>query len=374
MSEGATGEPDEQQSPQQRRFVRRLVMVIVVVGLIAVALVILGLAWTAILTVFGGVLIGVLLDGVADRIAGWTRMPRSLALVLVLLLGVGALVGSGFWLGPALAEHFEGLREQLALAWQDLRAAIAAREWGPRVLDELPSLDASWLLSPRLGGLLSTTLGSIASLALVAVFGIYFAVDPARYINVIVLLLPPDRRSHFRELFSAIARALRSWFVGRFFSMAIVGAGTALGLWIAGVPLALPLGILAGVLSFVPNLGPILSAIPGILVGFSVSPMTALWAFVTYIIVQLIESNALTPIVEQWVVSIPPAYLLAFQMLMGLSGGLIGLFMATPVLVTIVVIVQFVYLRDTLGDRIRLIGEPAEPAPPQPAFKPIEPA
>lgn len=343
--------------PQQRRFTRRVMIVVAVVGLIAVGLVIFGLAWTAMLTVFGGVLIGVLLDGVAQRIAGWTRMPRTLALALVLLIGLGATIGAGFWLGPALAQHFEGLREQITTVWQDLRAWLAAREWGARILEELSNLELSSVLTARFGGLLSTTLGSLASLALVAVFGIYFAIDPPRYLGVIVLLFPPDRREHTQALFSAIGRALRSWFIGRFLSMAVVGAGTALGLWIAGVPLAIPLGILAGVLSFVPNLGPIMSAIPGILVGLSVDPMTALWALLVYIVVQLIESNLITPIIEQWVVSMPPAYLLAFQMLMGLSGGIIGLFMATPVLVTIVVIVQSVYLRDTLGDDITLIGE-----------------
>lgn len=346
----------------QRRFVRRVMIVVGVVGLISVTLVIFGLAWTAMLTLFGGVLIGVILDGVANRISVWTRMPRTLALALVLLLGLGAAIGIGFWFGPALVGQLEGLREQLTTAWESSRAWLEQREWGARVLEDMSNMQLTSVLSPRFGGLLSTTVGTIASLLLVAVFGIYFAFDPELYIGGFVHLFPQEQRERVRELFGAIARALRSWFLGRLLSMAVVGVGTGIGLWIADIPLAAPLGTLAGLASFVPNLGPIMSSIPGILVGLSISPQMALWALLVYVVVQLLESNLITPFIEQWVVSLPPVLLLAFQMLMGLSAGVIGLFMATPLLVTIVVIVQILYLRDVLEDDVEVIGGPHTPA------------
>lgn len=341
----------------QRRFVRRVMIVVGVVGLITLALVIFGLAWTAMLTLFGGVLIGVVLDGVADRIAGWTRMPRTLALAVVLLLGLGVTIGLGFWLGPALIGQLEGLREQVTTAWNDLRGWLEQQPWGPRLLEDLSHVELTSVISPRFGGLLSTTVGTLASLLLVAVFGIYFAIDPELYLGGLVRLFPHPRRARVRELCEAIARALRSWFIGRLLSMAVIGVGTGIGLWIAGVPLAAPLGLLAGLASFVPNLGPILSAVPGILVGLSASPQTALWALLVYVAVQFLESWLITPFIEQRVVSMPPVLLLAFQMLMGLSAGVIGLFMATPLLVTLVVIVQALYLRDMLEDDVVLIGE-----------------
>jgi predicted PurR-regulated permease PerM len=110
MTDAATAE-SEASHITQRRFVRRVMIVIGVVGLIALTLVIFGLAWTAMLTLFGGVMIGVILDGIATRISGWTRMPRMLALVLVLLIGLGATIGLGFWIGPAVVNQLEGLRE-----------------------------------------------------------------------------------------------------------------------------------------------------------------------------------------------------------------------------------------------------------------------
>ncbi|PRQ03890.1 hypothetical protein ENSA7_51810 [Enhygromyxa salina] len=330
---------------------------VAVVAFASVILVLVGLAWTAILTIFGGVLIGVLLDGIAQKIADWTRMPRLLALALVLLAMLGATIGVLIWIGPALAEHFEGLRQQITITWQALRSWLQARTWGSRLYAELSNMEIQSLLTPRFGGFLSTTVGTIGALLLIAVFGLYFAVDPTLYLRGTARLFPPDRRDRVLDLFRAIGRALRSWFVGRFLSMVVVGAGTAIGLWAVGVPLALPLGILAGVLSFVPNLGPMISAVPGVLVGLSVDPRTALWALLVYVGVQIIESYVITPLIQQRVVSMPPALLLAFQLLMGLSGGIIGLFMATPLLVAIVVVVQSLYLRDALHDDVRVIGE-----------------
>jgi predicted PurR-regulated permease PerM len=341
-----------------RRFVRRVAIVVGLVALVAISLVVFGLAWTTTLTLFGGMLIGVILDGVAQRIAKWTHAPRTLVVILLLLVMLGATVGAGFWLGPAIADRVAGLSEQVSAAWSDIRTWLAGRPWGESILEDLSTLEVTSVMTPRFGGLLSTTVGSIASLLLVAVFGIYFALDPKSYICGFAQLFHPHQRGRVLELFAAIGRALRSWFVGRFLSMVVVGIGTGIGLWLVGVPLALPLGILAGVLSFVPNVGPILSAVPGVLIGFSIDPKTALWALLVYVGVQVLETYAINPVIQQRVVSMPPALLLAFQILMGLSGGMIGLFMATPMLVTIVVIVQSVYLRDTLGDDVHLIGAP----------------
>src|SRR5690606_17989500 len=133
-----------------------------------------------------GVLIGVVLDGIATRISSWTRMPHSLALALVLLIGVGVTIGVGFWIGPAVVEQLEGLREQLTSAWAQLQAWLGQQPWGPRLLEDLSKIALTSVWARRFGGPLSTTLGTLASLVLVAVFGIDFAVDPELYLGGLV--------------------------------------------------------------------------------------------------------------------------------------------------------------------------------------------
>lgn len=169
-----------------------------------------------------------------------------------------------------------------------------------------------------------------------------------------------DAGERLTTMSRSFVRLLRSWLVGRFISMGIVGVGTALGLWVVGVPLALPLGVIAALSSFVPNVGPILSALPGILLGFTAGPHVALYALAVYFGVQLVESYLVTPVIQHEMVSLPPALLLSFQLLMSFSAGAIGLFTATPILVVLVVIVQSLYLRELFHDAVAIIGAPKD--------------
>jgi predicted PurR-regulated permease PerM len=336
----------------EQSFVRRLLIGTGVVLLLGMVLWLLHLAGQGVLIVLAGVVIAVLIDGLVR----WAPLPRIVSLLLLGVLTLGVLVGLSWWMGASLVEQLDGIQDRARDGWPRVQAWLNERTWGARTLEELSKF--KWTeQGGRFGEVLFAAFGGIATLLLVPVFGVFFALSPDLYIESIVTLFPIPRRPRVREVVGEIGRALRSWLGGRFISMTVVGVGTSLGLWAAGVPMPLALGVIAGFLSFVPNIGPPLAAIPGVLVALSESPTTALWAIGVYFAVQAVDNYVVTPIVDQHAVDVPPAAQLGMQLLLGLAAGAIGVFLATPLMIMIVVMVQAFYVQDVLKDPVRLLGK-----------------
>jgi predicted PurR-regulated permease PerM len=334
-------------------FVRRVLIATGVVVAIGMVLWLLHLAGHGMLIVLAGIVIAVLIDGLVRR----SPLPRIPSLVVLAVVTLGLLGALSWWMGAALYDQLEGVQERAREAWPRVQAWLNARPWGAKSLEELSKFQWTEQAGGRFGEVLFAAFGGIATLLLVPVFGIFFAVSPKLYVESIVHLFPLDRRPRVREVAGEVGRALRSWFIGRFISMTVVGIGTTLGLWAAGVPMPIALGLIAGLLSFVPNVGPPIAAIPGVLVGLSVSPTTALWAVGVYVGVQAVDNYIVTPFVDQRAVDVPPAAQLGMQLLLGLAAGAIGVFLATPLMIMIVVMVQAFYVQDVLLDPVSLLGQ-----------------
>ncbi len=189
----------------------------------------------------------------------------------------------------------------------------------------------------------TSTFGFLGDLYTVFFLGLFLAATPKEYVKGIVSLVPRKGRSKANDVLQRMGLNLRSWFKGMTYSVLITFALTAGGLLALGVDQWLILSILAGLLTFIPNFGPIISLIPAVLVGFLDSPQQALYIGILYFFIQLIESNLITPYIQNKMLSIPAALLLFFQMLMGVLGGAWGVVMATPFLVVIMTLVQELY-------------------------------
>ena len=163
--------------------------------------------------------------------------------------------------------------------------------------------------------------------------------------------------SSMKELLVSMGQALRWWLIGRFTSMVIVGILTGIGVWLAGIPLALTLGFIAATLSFIPIIGPALTLVPLVLVAVVEDPVLALWAAAIYLVIQFLESYFITPIVQKKAVFIPPAILISAQTLMGVLFGMLGILLATPIALLVIVAVQILYARDTLGEQVHIMGK-----------------
>ena len=343
---------DEQSA--QTVFIRKVVIVFAIGGLAI-------LLWQLrdmLLLVFGAVLVSVIVRAAASPLHRRLGLSENIAIGLVAVIIVGA-AGTGTWFfGNDIAAQARTLSTSLPSAWTAFEARIGDLVIGERlaqlVRDATPS--GKGVLSAA-GGVVTSLGSSLAGALLVLVGGIYLAVQPGLYRNGLLKLVPAPRRTLTGEALDDSGRALKAWLRGQLFSMAVVAIMVGSGLWVLGVPLAFLLGIIAGLFDFVPLIGPIAAAIPALLLALTVGPTTALWTGALYLLVQQIEGNILSPLVQQHEVDLPPALLLFALLGFGILFGVVGVLLAAPLTVVAFVMIKRLYVREALGTQTSVPGE-----------------
>ena len=205
-------------------------------------------------------------------------------------------------------------------------------------------------------GFLTSTFAAVAGLLLVVVLTIYVAADPDTYHRGLMHLFPHSTRTRAGEVLSVMAATLRRWLRTQLVAMIAIGVVTTVALFILGIPAAIPLGILAGLLEFIPTIGPLLSAIPAVLMGFVISPEKALAVALVYTGIQMVENHVLIPMLMKEGMDLPPALTIIAQALMGMIFGFLGLLVAVPMLAATIVGVKMLYVEGVVGDEVD-VGE-----------------
>jgi len=337
-----------------RAYVARVVIALALVG---VAVVLWRLS-SLVMVVFGAVVVAVMLHALIAKTVRHTPLSQGAALTVVLLLLV-IIFSLLMWLfGAQLAGEMESLKASLPQAWEQFQSWLAASPLGPTVqqFSEQTQSDAGNLAS-RLGALAMSASGNLTQLVLMVAGGIYLAAQPDLYRVGLLKLFPADRRALVGDALDASGHALKSWLMGQVLAMVVVGVLTGLGLWMLGVPVALGLGIITALLDFVPIAGPVLAAIPAVLLGFTVSPQVGFGALALFIVIQQLESHVLQPLIQQRVVDLPPALLLISLFAIGALFGLPGVVLAAPLTVVIFVLVKRLYVREALETDTHIPGE-----------------
>lgn len=341
-------------TPAGRSYVSRI---LVAVGVTVAVLSLLALLWFAVdmlLLVFAGILVAVLLRAPADWLAGHTPLSGGWSVGVVIVALALLLWGGGVLMTTPVMDQFNTLSTMLPQTIVDLKQQLLNNSWGEQLVRQAQTINWS---SPRMNvlgrmtGAVSTAFGFIANVVIIFFLGLYFAVQPHPYIEGLISVVPVPARHRAREVLQEIGRTLQWWLVGKLSSMAVIGVLTGLGLWVLGMPLALALALLAWLFSFVPYLGPIVSAVPAVLIGLTQGPRQALYVVLLYMAVQAVEGNLLTPLVQQKAVNLPAAMILFAQIMFGFLLGGMGVVLATPLAATIVVAVRMLYIEDVLGDR-----------------------
>lgn len=342
------------------QFTNKALISVAIVASFVLAAAFVYFAIDVVLLFFGAVLLAIFLRGLADLLAKYVKISEGFAVLLVSLLLVVVVIGAIALLAPSVGEQFRHLREEVPRSLEKVRNFASQYSFGRTVIAQIPSqsylaerirdLDVSSLLT-RVGGYFSSTVGAVGNFFVMVLLAIYLASEPRLYADGMTQLFPVRSRTRVREVLGEIGTTLSWWLIGKTASMFFIGVLTWIGLSILGVPLALTLGLIAGLLSFIPNFGPIISAIPAILLAFIESPISAVYVLILFVVVQLIESNLVTPYIERQTVELPPALTVFAQLALSVLIGGVGLILATPIVAFVVVLVKKAYIEDVLGDR-----------------------
>lgn len=321
---------------------------------VVIALVLLWYAVDVVLLAFIGILAAILLRAPADWLAarfGW-REGAALALVGCVLLAL--LVGGGVLFGRGIAAEALALVDRIPDIVASAREQLSENEFGRRAVE---FAEASGLFSGGEGqflgrglGLLGSTFGAIANVLIVLFFAVFMAAQPRLYVEGFLHLVARKKRARVREVLHEIGEVLRRWLVGQTVLGVCVAILTGAGLVLLGAPFPFALALLAGLMEFVPYIGPFVAAIPAILVGFAEGSELALYIGLLFAGIQLTESYVLAPLVQQRAVHLPPAAILFAQVLMGAIVGALGVAVATPLAAAVMVAVSMLYVEDALGD------------------------
>jgi predicted PurR-regulated permease PerM len=368
-------------------------------------------AQTVFLTAFLGILFGLAVSAGVDWLKVRIRLPRGVLAAAIVLGSAGAIVGFFVVSGPVLATQSAELRTKLPEAIDKIDQWIQARQSGflgtisrgrstpPPVAPTTPPVaKAPAVVSPtartdttgqaaggsstsaapqtlrerilgQLSGLtryffgfISSTISVVAGLVLILVLSIYVGADPDTYHDGLMLMFPRPWRKRGGEVLSAISLALRKWLVTQLIAMVVIGVVSTVVLLILGVNAAVPLGVIAGLLEFIPTVGPILSALPAVAMGFVDSPEKALAVIIAYIAIQQMENYLLIPFLMREGVDLPPALTILAQALLALIFGFLGLLCAVPLLAATMVAVKMLYVQDVVGEPVEVFEELDEDA------------
>jgi len=287
------------------------------------------------LVIFGGMVFAAMIDGGARLLGRVLKIGRGWRVAIVLLLGAAFLIWLTLFAGSQIARQAAELpatietQSQRALEWLKLQGFAIS----------MPNIES--IAEKTVGGLAEVTrvvggiIGGFATLFLIIVLGIYFAAEPKLYQRGVAWMLPVDQRDHFEGTAVLMGKTLRRLLAGRLLGMFIEGIATWLMLQIYGVPMATLLGLLTGLLAFLPNIGAPISGLIMVMVGFSGGVEMGIYTIIVYFVVQTVDGNIIVPMIAKKAADLPPALVLGAQLIMGVLFGILGLALADPMVAMI---------------------------------------
>lgn len=332
-------------SPQKGlNFTRKIWITGGIFSLIIVLLLLFKTLFSILLLVLAAVILAVYFLGCADFFERILKLPRGWALAISIVVNILLLTAFFWFVGARLQTQISELSETLPKTIENGRSYLQQSRIGKKVLDYLNVSGNSQKTLSVAKQFFSSSFGIISDLYIILLLAMFFIAGPQTYRKGIVRLLPRAAKEKGNSLLDELYIVLKKWLKGELFGFLFIAVLTGLGLWIIGMPMILTLALIAGLLNFIPNFGPVIALIPAGLLGLMEGTTTALIVVGLYTFIQVIQSAVTQPLIQKKMVNVPPAVIIFGQVAMGLLGGFWGVLLATPVMAILMTVVNKLYV------------------------------
>jgi len=318
--------PVEMRDPFLRKELKRAAIWLGLACVIALLIVLV----QPLLIIFAGVVFAALLDGGVRLLGRVLPIGRGWRLLIVVLLTFAFLVGTFVLTGVQVTEQVTQLRSTLESQANRFTGYLTSQGLMPGASDVNGIVKQALGSVGRVTSWVGSAIGAITSMFMILILGLFIAMDPSTYSRGMQWMVPSDLRPEFARTLVKMGATLRRLLAGRLLGMAVEGVASGIALAVGGVPMAMLLGIIAGILAFIPNVGAIVTGVLMVAVGFSAGVDTGYWAIGTYLVVQTIDGYVIVPMVAKRTVDLPPALTLGAQILASALFGILGLALADP--------------------------------------------
>lgn len=336
--------PEQNDMKHHYSFSRKVWIAGLIFALITIILLIFEATFSIVMLVLAGALIACYFRGISEFLKLKFHLSSTLSMIISVFGSFLIFSGIMYLIGATIYSQTIALKEALPELTVSVKNFLQQSTIGKDIMAWVNEITSSDEFSMFISKFFATTLGSIANIYIIILVGIFFTISPSLYVNGITELVPPAHRDRAKEIINHLGKSLKKWLAGKFIAMLAVFILTAIGLLILGVKLWLTLSILAGLLNFIPNFGPLISAVPALLVGFSQDVHLAIIIGVMYLAIQLFESSFITPKAQFHLINIPPALIILAQIFMGALTGFVGVIFATPLMLIVIILVQELYI------------------------------
>jgi predicted PurR-regulated permease PerM len=331
---------------QDNSFQKKIWIITAIVSFVVILLLVISTTFSVFLLVLAGTLVALFFTALSNKIKKITKWKETVCTVLSIVISLLVVLGLFWLIGAKVQSQFEELTEIIPEFIENAESKLNDSTIGKTFIAKLTSESSIKKAQSFAGQFFQSTFGVFGDVYVILFIGIFFAISPKTYTNGFLQLIPKNGQKKAKKVFSKLGDQLRNWLKGKLFSMLIVFILTAIGLAIIGVKLWLVLALLAGLISFIPNFGPLIALIPAVLVALMQSTQTAFLVVGLYTVIQFIESNFITTIIQKKLINMPPALIIIAQLIMGTLTGSWGLVLATPITVILIVLVQELYLSE----------------------------